>query len=322
MDYSVLLVVFSFAVTVFLSYFLIPRLKRFEITGRDVNKPDKPEVAEMGGIGIIAGLTAGVMLAVFLNTFFGFSFNLLFVLAALLTVQAVAFIGIVDDLIDIPQKIKAFLPLFAAIPLIAVAAAGSSSLNLPFIGDIELGWIYLFILVPIGVAVASNLTNMLAGFNGLEAGMGVIVFSAASLLAWNHGNTEMLVLFLPMVGALFGFFLFNRYPAKAFPGDVGNLSIGAVLAAGVIIGNFETAGALLLLPYVVDFFIKAANHFPSSKWWGEYRGGKLHPVDGKVRGFAQLIMKLSKGISEKNLTLVFILIELVVSIFVLVLYWR
>ena len=31
------------------SYFLVPRLKRAGITGHDVNKPDKPEVAEMGG---------------------------------------------------------------------------------------------------------------------------------------------------------------------------------------------------------------------------------------------------------------------------------
>lgn len=315
------LVFLSFAVTVVLSYFLVPRLKRFGMTGRDVNKPDRPEVAEMGGIAIIAGLTAGILLAVFLNTFYSFHFNLLYVLAALITIHSVAFIGMVDDLVDIPQRVKALLPMFAAVPLIAISA-GSTYVNLPFFGEVQLGMIYLFVLVPIGVAVASNLTNMLAGFNGLEAGMGVIIFAAASLLAFNHGNSEMLVLFLPMLGALLGFLFFNRYPAKVFPGDVGNLSIGAVLAAGVIIGNFEAAGALLLVPYIGDFFIKAANGFPSSKWWGECKGGKLYPVDGKVRGLAQLVMKLSGGISERNLTLAFVLMELVVAVLVVGFYWR
>ena len=316
------LLVFSFLVTVVLSHFLIPRLKRAGMVGKDVNKPEKPEVAEMGGIAIVAGLTAGVLLAVFLNTFLAFHFNLLYVLAALITIHAVAFIGIVDDIIDIPQKVKALLPLFAAIPLVAVAA-GSTSMSVPFLGEVNLGLIYLFILVPLGVAVASNLTNMLAGFNGMEAGMGSVVFAAAAILAFAHGNPEMLVIFLPMLGALLAFLLFNKYPAQVFPGDVGNLTIGAVLAAGVIIGNFEMAGALLLLPYIIDFFIKAVNRFPSRDWWGEIsQDGKLRPVGGKVRGFAQWVMKAANGITESNLTLAFIGMEALVALAVLAIYLR
>ena len=318
----VLLLLFSFVVTYILLYFLIPRLFRFRLVGKDVNKANKPEVAEMGGIGIIAGLTAGVLLAVFLNTFFSFNFNLLYVLAALITIHSVAFIGIVDDIIDLPQRVKALLPLVAAVPLVAISAAGSSFITLPFIGNVEFGLLYLFVLVPIAIAVSSNLTNMLAGFNGLEAGMGIVIFSAASLLAFNRGGIEMLVLFLPMLGALIAFFLFNKYPSKVFPGDIGNLSIGAVLAAGVIIGNFEAAGALLLLPYVVDFFIKLANRFPSRDWWGEYRDGKLYPLGGKVRGFAQLIMKIRNGISEKQLVMTLILIQAVVAVIVLAIFWK
>jgi len=315
------LLLFSFIITSLLLYFLVPRLKRAGMVGKDINKPDKPEVAEMGGLGIVAGMTAGVLLAVFMNTFMGFQFNLLYVLAALITIHSVAFIGVVDDLVDIPQKIKAFLPIFAAVPLIAISAAGSTSLTLPFIGPINFGLLYLFILVPIGVAVASNLTNMLAGFNGMEAGMGIVIFVAASILAITHGNMEMLVLFIPMLGALLAFFPFNKYPAKVFPGDVGNLSIGAVLASGVIIGNFETAGALLLLPYVTDFFIKLANKFPSRMWWGEYKDGKLYPVEGQVRGLAQLIMKLKNGVSERELVWTFILLEGAVALVTLVLFW-
>ena len=49
-------------------------------------------------------------------------------------------------------------------------------MTFPFIGLIDFGIIYTVILLPLGIAVASNLTNMLAGFNGNESGMGIIMF--------------------------------------------------------------------------------------------------------------------------------------------------
>jgi UDP-N-acetylglucosamine--dolichyl-phosphate N-acetylglucosaminephosphotransferase len=312
--------IFSFMVTFFFTKILVPRLKRFDITGRDVNKPGRPEVAEMGGIGIVAGFTAGILLAIFFNTFLDFEFNLIHVLAALITIHSLAFIGIVDDLLDVPQYAKAFFPLFAAIPLVALSAAGSTSMTFPFIGSVDLGIFYVIVLVPIGIAVASNLTNMLAGFNGLEAGMGSVMFAVMSIIAIAHGSPEMAILFVPMLGALVAFLFFNWYPAKVFPGDVGNLTIGAVLASGVIIGNMETAGAILMVPYVVDFFIKAYKKFPSSNWWGDCRMGKLYPLEGRIRGFAQLVMKIFRGISEVNLVLFFVGIEIIIGVIVLALY--
>ncbi|MFA5411895.1 MAG: glycosyltransferase 4 family protein [Candidatus Micrarchaeia archaeon] len=311
---------FSLLVTLALSHFLIPRLKRFGMVGKDVNKEGRPEVAEMGGIAIVAGFTAGVLLAIMLNTFNGFEFNITYVLAALVTIHAMAFIGIVDDLLDIPQAVKAFLPLAAAVPLVAVSAAGSTAIAVPFLGEVDLGLFYIVLLIPVGVAVASNLTNMLAGFNGMEAGMGSIVMLFMAALAFLNGRVEMLVIFIPMLGALLGFLKGNWFPARVFPGDVGNLTIGAVLASGVIIGNMESAGALMLILYVADFFIKAYHRFPSSKWWGELKGGKLYPVEGKVRGFAQLIMRMSGGISERNLVLVFIGMQALVGLVVFFLY--
>ena len=201
------LLVISFLITYLFTYLLIPRLKRFKMTGKDVNKPDQPEVAEMGGIAIVAGFTAGVLLAVFLNSFLSLHFNLINILAALIAIHSIAFIGVVDDLLDIPQWLKAFLPLFAAIPLVAVKAAGSTVLNIPLIGIVDFGVFYILVLIPLGVAVSSNLTNMLAGFNGMESGMGIVIFAVMSILAMNHLSIETLIISLSMIGALFGFLI-------------------------------------------------------------------------------------------------------------------
>lgn len=313
--------VFALITSYVFTALLIPRLQRFGIVGKDVNKPNKPRIAEMGGIAIVAGFSAGVMLAVFLQSFFNFEFNLIYVLAALITVHTVAFIGISDDLLKIPQWFKALLPLVAAVPLVVVRAASSTAMTLPFFGLVDFGIFYILILIPIGIAVASNLTNMLAGFNGMEGSMGSVMLLAMIVLAMAYGRIEILVLFIPMLGALLGFLPYNFYPAKIFPGDVGNLTIGAVVAAGVIIGNMEAAGAILLLPYVVDFFIKLINKFPSSNWWGVYKNGKLFAPQDKIRGFAQLIMKLNKGISEQKLVFTFIIIETIVAIAILLIYF-
>lgn len=318
--YYLLLGLLAFAVTYALTGIIIPRLKREGITGEDENKPDRPAVAEMGGFSIVAGLTVGMLAAIFMNTFFGFGFNLVYVLAGLITIHMISFIGIVDDLLRVPQWLKAFLPLGAAIPLVAVSAAGSTALGIPFIGAVDFGMLYVILLIPLGVAVASNLSNMFAGYNGMEAGMGSVVFLTVFLIAFSNGAPEMSLIAISMLGALLAFLPFNWYPAKVFPGDVGNLTIGATLAVAVIIGNFETAGALLMVPYVIDFFIKAKNRLPHT--YSDMRDGKLHPKGGQVKGFVHVAMKLFGGMRERDLVVFFIAVEGVFAIILLLLYLR
>jgi UDP-N-acetylglucosamine--dolichyl-phosphate N-acetylglucosaminephosphotransferase len=299
---------------------LVPRLKKFGFVGKDMHKAHNPEVAEMGGISIVVGLSAGILLAIMLSTFNGLEFNIVFVLAGLLTIQILAFIGILDDLLDVPQWAKAFIPLLSAVPLIAVTAAGSTTMLIPFIGTVDFGILYMLLLLPVGVAVASNLTNMLAGFNGIEAGMGAVLFACMCVIAWAHGSPEMLVLFVPMLGALLGFLPKNWCPASVFPGDVGTLTIGAVLATGVIIGDLESAGAMIMALYVLDFLIKLPNKFPKTFVGLKY--GKVVAPTGRPRGLVDVVLKLAGGLEEYRLVLVMMGLQLLVGIGVILIFVR
>jgi len=312
----------STALTLAALPFLIRKLMAAKITGNDVNKEGRPEVAEMGGLAIVMGATGALLFAIALRTFLGYSFELIQMLAAMLTMTIIALIGTFDDLFDMRKDVKTLLPMVAALPLVAVSAAGSTAISLPFIGPVDFGIFYIFILIPLGVTVSANLTNMLAGFNGMEAGMGAVIFATTVLLAILNGSTEMAMLSVAMLGALLAFLKFNWYPAKIFIGDIGTLAIGAALASAVIIGNMESVGFILMLPYLVDFAIKAANRFPSTKWWGELRRGKLFTLENRVRGFAQLVMKYSNGISEQKLVLVFIGVEIICGIVAVLLYGK
>ncbi len=312
----------SLAITFVAMPILIRKFSAASMTGRDVNKPGAQEVAEMGGLGIVMGAIGSLLIAIALQTFFGYPFRLIEMLAAMLTIMIISVIGTYDDLFSMRQAIKALVPMAAALPLVAVSAAGSTLIHIPFIGQFDFGFFYIFLLIPLGVTVSSNLTNMLAGFNGMEAGMGSVMFATTLLLAFANGSIEMAMISAAMLGALLAFLRFNWYPAKVFTGDIGNLTIGAALAAAVIIGNLESAGAILVIPYVLDFFIKAYNRFPSTKWWGSLRAGKLYTLESRVRGLAQLVMKLSGGISEQKLVLTFIAAEGLCALLAILLYGR
>ena len=213
----------AFCLTSFAMPVIIRKMKAAGIVGHDVNKPGRPEVAEMGGLGIVMGVVGALLLAMAMNTFFGYSLNLDEIMAAMLTMVIIALIGIFDDLFDMRKDVKTLLPMVAALPLVALAAAGSTTVSIPFIGSFDFGIFYSIVLIPLGVTVAANLTNMLAGFNGMEAGMGSVIFACVALLAVANGSTEAGLIAAAMLGALIAFLRFNAYPAKVFIGDIGTL---------------------------------------------------------------------------------------------------
>ncbi len=106
-----------------------------------------------------------LILLISLKTFFDFFplVSLTSILAAFSTVMIVSLIGIFDDLISIKQGIKAFMPVFAALPLIALKE-GFTVMKVPFIGFVDFGIYYHLILIPLGITGAANAVNMLAGF--------------------------------------------------------------------------------------------------------------------------------------------------------------
>jgi len=310
----------SFLVSFVLFPAMIQRLKKANIVGKNMNSKTKEEVAEMGGLVIVAGFGTGIFTLIAVRTFLNIfiSVNLISISAALLAILIVTLIGIFDDLISMPQQIKAWMPALAALPLIVIQE-GNSYINLPFMGNIDFGLLYTLVIIPMEMTIASNAVNMLAGFNGMELGMGIIAMGTLAVIAYSVGKVNVLVILLSAIGALLAALYYNWYPAKVLIGDVGTLSIGAIIATAVIIGNFEIAGIILLIPYILDFFIKAKNHFPYS--FGIYKEGKLYCPESGPKGLGQLIMKIFNGIEERNLVLVLMAFELFLGIIAILCYF-
>jgi UDP-N-acetylglucosamine--dolichyl-phosphate N-acetylglucosaminephosphotransferase len=307
----------AMALSLIVSYsalnFLIPRLVAAGISGKDVNKAGMPIVAEMGGLGISLGMLFSLLFFALLGTAFStLSLNPGLLFAMALSACMLALIGAVDDLVSIPQLPKAFIPMAASMPIMMAMLGGSTSIFVPILGMVGFGILY-YAIIALSITVSSNLTNMLAGFNGLEYGMAIPMYAGALAIAVLAGNQTVALVAASALGAFIAGFALGFPKARAFPGDVATLLIGGLLAALIIVGRMEMY-AIVFIPYLVDFIVKAQNGFPSTGWWGELKNGKLYCPVEKPRGFAQLVMKMLNGIEEQKLVLLFIGIEAIFAI--------
>ncbi|MGC8924011.1 MAG: hypothetical protein ACP5H8_01475 [Candidatus Micrarchaeia archaeon] len=294
---------------------LIRKLKNSGFVAHDMNKPGKPKVVKLGGVAVFLGVIVAFLLPLQLAAN---SIATTALLGAALSISLIAFLGFVDDVLNIPQLYRVILPLFAALPLMLLKL-GVSEIALPFVGTVNLhfGYItlpiigtiglnlYVLVLIPIGVIACSNLVNLLAGFNGLEAGTGIIIaiFMIIILIMTGFNQEKIVAIFLmiSLLGALSAFIMFNWYPAKVFPGNIVTYLIGVCVAVAVIIGNVEKAGAILMMPQIVEFFLKALSRFKAQNF-GKCMGKRLY-YEGEVRSITHIVMKLFRP-TETQLVLI------------------
>ncbi len=239
----------SFVVTFAATPSLIGRMKSAGVFGVDVHKVDQPKVSEMGGFAIYAGFAAALVLAAFLGL------NVELMIIALLVVTLSAMVGALDDVMHLGAIEKPILGYLVGIPLI-LTAGNDPYLFFPLLGTVWLGLAWLPI-VPLGVTAGANAANTFAGFNGMETGCGAIVtFSliivGVFLLSPTSG-VGGLVMLAALLGALIGFFPYNRYPARIFTGDVGTLCMGSAIAVAAITLKIEIFAVIALLPYIINY---------------------------------------------------------------------
>jgi len=228
---------------------LLSRMKSAGVFGIDVHKTNQPQVSEMGGFAIYAGFASSVILAAFLGL------NTELIMVALLVVTLSAMIGALDDVMHLGAIEKPLLGYFAGIPLI-LTAGNNPYILIPLLGTFWLGLAWLPV-VPFGVTAGANAVNTFAGFNGMETGCSAIATFAliivGILLSSPATGIAGLVIFASLLGALIGFFPYNRYPARVFTGDIGTLCIGSAIAVGAIALKIEVFAVIALLPYIVNY---------------------------------------------------------------------
>jgi UDP-N-acetylglucosamine--dolichyl-phosphate N-acetylglucosaminephosphotransferase len=319
----------STALSFLITYLTVPYFNRYMraagIVGTDVMKKNGKKIPDMGGPGVITGYLLAVFSFIGVGAFVTSRLEgVVYILAALNTILIITMIGIFDTLtalirrregaglfekhkkIGIPRWLYFLIPLPAAVPLSAVNV-GVSKMSIPFIGVVELGIWYPLVLVPIAVLCCSNATNFLAGFNGLEAGMGFVLLTSLGVYAFIQGRVNASIMSLCFAFSLLAFLPYNWFPAKVFPGDL-NYTIGAVVASVTVVGNMEKFAILCFIPYIIEAFLKAASGFDAESYGILQVDGTVKPRKNEIRGLTHLVMKLG-NFKEWQVSLILIIFE-------------
>lgn len=308
---AVFAIMIGFLGAVVLGLLLIPALKKLKVGQRisifvGDNHKKKEGTPTMGGlIFIIPTLLATLLLIVTKKIELTTNLGII-----LLVFTGYAFIGFLDDYLSLKKKNNEGLTTIQKLLLQVLIAlgffylymknGGQTALIVSTLGiHIEMSWFYgvflLFILVG-----ASNAVNLTDGLDGLAGGLSAIAFIAFSLISLMVGFEEIGIFTFVLTGALFGFLIYNNYPAKVFMGDTGSLALGAVMGAVAILTHREVTLLVVASVFVIEtlsvilqvfwlftfkkklFLMTPLHHHFEKLGWGEQDIVKLFWVVGLI----------------------------------------
>lgn len=277
----------SFFATFVVLPFWIKRMKSEGLSGKDVHKLNKKEVAEAGGIVVLFGFSVGLLLYIAVKTFYFDNFSNIPQMFALLTTVLIAgMLGSTDDLLGwkrgLDNWLRVVLMVFAAVPLMVINAGTQ------VVQGVDIGILYPLILIPLGIVGASTTYNFLAGYNGLETSQGIIFLGALALVTYITGDTWLSIISLCMVAALSAFYIFNKYPSKVFPGDTLTYPIGAFIAVIAILGNIEQVAVFFFIPYILETGLKVRGKLKKESFAELNDDGSLRLPYKKIYGLEHL----------------------------------
>lgn len=321
----ILPIILSFFIVLFFIPIWIKKAKKIGLIWEDMNKKNHPkDVAGSGGLIVLMGFVFGVLLYIAIKTFIIKTEILTFEIFALLTTILLAgIIGFIDDIFGwvhggIPAKLRILLLAFASIPLVVINAGESTMMG------IEFGLIYPLLFIPIGIVGATTTFNFLAGFNGLEASQGILILGALSLVTWFTGSTWLTLICLVMIACLIGFYLFNHYPAKIFPGDALTYSVGSLIAIVAILGNIEKIAVFFFIPYILETGLKVRGKLKKESFAKVNSDGSLDNPYEKIYSLTHLslfiLKKLKKKVNEQDVVYLINLFQILIIIIGMIIF--
>jgi UDP-GlcNAc:undecaprenyl-phosphate GlcNAc-1-phosphate transferase len=153
-------------------------------------------------------------------------------------------LGVLDDVLDLPARVKLLGQLGAA----AAAMAYGVLLDVVPYWVPGFGWLNLALTV-LWFLTVTNAIQFLDGMDGLAAGLGVVAAVFFSLVSLQTGQRYLMFLSAALAGACLGFLPYNFRPGGAtiFLGDSGAALIGFTLAGLAVMGVWSETNPLVSL---------------------------------------------------------------------------
>ncbi len=192
-------------------------------------------------------------------------------------------IGFLDDIYDLPPKVKLLAEFVATTILVFYGDVSLKRFSIPFLPDMQFD--YLATLVTfIWVIGITNAINLIDGLDGLCAGISTIVLVVIAFTSVSFQRQDIASISILLAGAICGFLCYNFHPASIFMGDCGALFIGFMISAISLLGfgykssAFFTLGApivMLAIP-IMDTMIAILRRKLKKKKFSEADKEHLH----------------------------------------------
>nr|XP_023879866.1 UDP-N-acetylglucosamine--dolichyl-phosphate N-acetylglucosaminephosphotransferase-like [Quercus suber] len=315
---------------------IIPVASRYvlrrNLFGFDINKKGTPggtlRVPE--SLGIVVGIVFLVVAILF--QYFNLTSDSNWLVeynAALASICFMTLLGFVDDVLDVPWRVKLLLPSFAALPLL-MAYAGHTTIIIPkplipYVGleILDLGWIYKLYMGLLAV-FCTNSINIHAGLNGLEVGQTVVIASAILIHnimqigattdpEYKQAHAFSIYLVQPFLATSLALLSFNWYPSSVFVGDTYTYFAGMTMAVVGILGHFSETLLVFFAPQVLNFLLslpQLSGLVPCPR----HRLPRFDPKTGLLTGtndgtLVNFTLRLLGRKSEKSLCIVLLVFQ-------------
>ena len=271
---------YLFIATFFLVGFLTPIMRRIAIKTNIVDLPNhshkthESPVPYLGGVAIILGiLTVSYCGLIFKNRTGGD----IWIASSLLVPAAIlGFIGFVDDrknLQPLPRFIaQSLVGVFTAFYLIATDTIGNPTGNTVLDAAITIFWV-------VGI---TNSINFFDNLDGGAAGTVAAISFGLFLISQENGQYFLASLSITTFGAMLGFLIWNKSPARIYMGDAGALFLGILISVLALRLNPDVDGKfasfavpiLILAIPILDTSVAVISRF--KRRISPFQGGRDH----------------------------------------------
>ncbi|PQA50946.1 phospho-N-acetylmuramoyl-pentapeptide-transferase [Amnimonas aquatica] len=274
----VLSIITAFALSLWWGPWMIDRLRAMKFGQAIRNDGPQTHLAKTGTPTMGGAL---ILVTILVSTLAWARLGNVYIWVVLAVMAVFGLVGWVDDYRKVVEKNPRGLPSRWKYFWQSVAGIGAAvflywtaktpvetSLIVPFFKDviIPLGFFYI-VLSYFVIVGASNAVNLTDGLDGLAIMPTVMVAGALAIFAYVTGNVkfatylqipfvagagELIIICGAIIGAGLGFLWFNAYPAQVFMGDVGALSLGAVLGTIAVIVRQEIVLFIMCGVFVME----------------------------------------------------------------------
>ncbi|KAI3446516.1 hypothetical protein Pfo_003181 [Paulownia fortunei] len=345
---SILISAFVSILGFFITVRMIPVASKYvlrrNLFGYDINKKGTPDgsIKVPESLGIVVGIVFLVVTILF--QYFNFTADSNWLVeynAALASICFMILLGFVDDVLDVPWRVKLVLPSIAALPLL-MAYAGHTSIIIPkplvpYVGleILDLGWIYKLYMGLLAV-FCTNSINIHAGINGLEVGQTVVIacailihnimqIGASTDLEYKQAHAFSIYLVQPLLATSLALLSYNWYPSSVFVGDTYTYFAGMTMAVVGILGHFSETLLIFFAPQVLNFLLslpQLAGIVPCPR----HRLPRFDPQSGLLTGtndgtLVNLFLRQFGRRSEKSLCILLLVFQAICCGFCFLLRW-